>query len=822
MPFTVSFFRHKTDTTPAAVEAGTLRRDLPTWEAVLEAIGRHRPVLKKDDRMFSPCEFQPGHGPKSEEGSRFVVGIHFGVFDIDNLHESEVAQALNPLDSSGLAYAVLSTFSHDGSRKKDKKYTTPALPGTYYQLRVMFPFSRIVAVSEWPSFWAAVQAKVFGGKADNACKAVTNRYYTPSYQEGAGVVPVYFTRPGTALDVDAFLRNAAPPTRAAETIAASTKTNIELSDLRRIARAMRASKSKRALGEALDKVIEGEACAPSGQRHPILYRLVREILDRHPAADHDRIASLFGPSLAMMQPTHHDHASIVKMCEHKDPDQPKIDHTSRIAEAFNGARGDAYAPEDIQSMAEVLSCRSDELMRRWIIQHGSSFYLLCDGQYRHYSNADVLSAVVRDLAPAAAVGVDILELTAKGPRRKTIQELMDSYGSVANSVVVDLAAQRASYDSVSRTFIEAPCPIRVSAKYHEAVDQWLRILAGDKYEKLNDWLACVTSLNEPCAALYLEGDPGTGKSLLAHGLAKLFAERPTTMKEALGTFNESIIHCPVVFGDEQVPEDSRGQIRTDEIREFIQARTRPLSRKYKPNATVKGALRLILAANNRDLLATKENLTPADLTAIIERVLFIKVRPEARDFINSQREPRKWVEDDLIAQHTMWLVENWEVERSGRFLVSGDSSELVQTLSTSTGLRAQVCLWVCSYLTRSALFENQYGRERLIIAEGGRLLINAMAIHSAWTMYLQDKGTPPPPTAIGRALAGLSKEVFVHDGPTRKTRRMRDFDIQSLAAWAKEAGGHIDEEGIREGIAAIERDQATRKITAAAKMPGIN
>lgn len=816
MPFNLSFFQAVVGSTPASAAAGTFRVGLD-WPGLLETIGLHRPLLRKDQEspfaLFSPCEWAPGHGPSKIEKLKFAKGVHFGAFDFDDLHESDVSKTLGELQRRGVALVAMSSFSHNGRRKyADSEYKTALLPGVYYQLRILFPFSRLVQISEWKHFWNAAQTRLFNDLADTTCKNAGRLYYSPGYREGSGVPPVYVTSPGTALDVDAFLKESEAPQTDSVRIAAAGKIDIELSDLRRVARALKASKTRRELGEALEKVVVGDAYAVKGTRHNVTLRLVREILDRYPSADPEGLADLFAPSLALMQPTKVDASQIVSMCEYKPAEGLKIDHTSRIAEAFNEARGDAYTPEDVQEMAETLGCRSDQIGRRWIVQHGTSFYVLCDGQYRHYSNADVLSAVVRDLAPAATVGVDIHEMTAKGMRRKTVQELMDSYGSVANSVVVDLAAQKASYDAVTRTFIEAPCPIRVAAKYHEVVDQWLRIFAGDKYEKLNDWLACVTSLNEPCAALYLEGDPGTGKSLLAHGVAKIFADRPTTMKEALGPFNESIVNCPVVFGDEQVPEDARGQIRTDEIREFIQARTRPLSRKYKPHATVKGALRLILAANNRDLLATKENLTPADLLAIVERVMFISVQPKARDFINSQKAPRKWVEDDLIAQHTMWLVENWEVERSGRFLVSGDSSELVQTLSTSTGLRAAVCQWINNYLARFAPYENQYGRDRSIIVENGRLLITSKAIHEAWTMYLQDKSTPPSPTAIGRALSGLSQEVYVHDKATHKTRRMREFRLEALASWSKEAGGYLDEQGVREAVLALERDQAARAI----------
>ena len=85
----------------------------------------------------------------------------------------------------------------------------------------------------------------------------------------------------------------------------------------------------------------------------------------------------------------------------------------------------------------------------------------------------------------------------------------------------------------------------------------------------------------------------------------------------------------------------------------------------------------------------------------------------------------------------------------------------------------------------------------------GRLLVTARAIHEAWTLYIQDRGTPPPPTAVSRALGGLSKEVFMRSG--FGVKRYRDFDLGALALWAQETG-YIDDRGIREAVAAIARD----------------
>ena len=806
MPFNVSTFSRLTDTV-AQIHPGY------DWSGLVEAIGQHRPAVKKDDvPLFAPAEWHPGHGPSKKEGTKYLVGVHFGCFDFDDVHESALPTVLGALEAGGIAHVVLSTWSHTGRRKKaDASYKDkagnliPALPGVYYQLRVLFPFSRMVLPSEWSQLWPALNVRLFGSLSDDGCKDPTHRYYAPAYKEGAGVSPIYASRPGGALDVDAFLAVLGPPPKeAAPTQVAALKASITLHDVKRIARALKASKTKKDVGEALAALANGEAYAPSGQRTPITYKMVREILDRHPGATHEAVAALWGPSIQAMQPTKMTRERILEMCANKEPNAIKIDHTTRVAEAFNGARGEAYAPEDIEAMAEALEYRPDELARRWIIQKGSSYYVLCDGQYRCYTEQDVQNAVLRDLAPAATVGVDLHEVTQRGMRRKTIAELMELYGTVANEVVIDLAAQKARYDSVTRTFVEAPCPIRVTPKYDADVEKWLTLLVGEaKAPKLFDWLASVTKLDEPCAAIYFEGKGGTGKSLFAHGVARIFTDdRPVMLSEVLGgTYNESATKCPVILADETVPTDHQGRIKSAEIREFIQARTRPLSRKYKPTATLKGALRLVIAANNRGLLDTNEHLTEYDIAAFAERFLFLPVQEIAREFLESQPGiATRWIEQDAIARHALWLAENWEIDRTGRLIVSGDSQELVSSLTTQTGLRASVCQWIANFLLRPSMFMNQYAREGLITTDGARLFVTPRALHEAWTMYLQDKGTPPTPTAIARALAGLSKEAFVHRGS--KTVRVRDFDLRALLQWAQ-VTGYLDESAIRDALVQV-------------------
>ena len=100
----------------------------------------------------------------------------------------------------------------------------------------------------------------------------------------------------------------------------------------------------------------------------------------------------------------------------------------------------------------------------------------------------------------------------------------------------------------------------------------------------------MTLLTEPCAALYLDGGAGVGKTLLADGLARLWTTNgPTELAGVVGSFNDALLSCPLVFADEVLPDVLKRTEGTGELRKLIQARTLPLNRKFKAAAQVRGS-----------------------------------------------------------------------------------------------------------------------------------------------------------------------------------------------------------------------------------------
>jgi hypothetical protein len=267
-------------------------------------------------------------------------------------------------------------------------------------------------------------------------------------------------------------------------------------------------------------------------------------------------------------------------------------------------------------------------------------------------------------------------------------------------------------------------------------------------------VATVSRLDRQSCAVYIHGHKGIGKSLLPTGLARLWTTGGATeLARVLEGFNSSLITCPLVFGDESIPQ--RKGI-TAELRRFIGSTKRTLSRKFLPDAQLDGAVRVMLAANNDRLLDTGEELSAQDLDAIAERIYYLKVSKEPAEYLASLGGPpavTPWINQDQIAEHSLWLRYNRKVNEGARFLVEGNPSEFHQHLATGNGAAGLVCEWLARWLADP----NPSTGGHLLQCGRGELWVNteALAKAASWDRYVP---SVPVPTAarIGRALRALS------------------------------------------------------------------
>lgn len=600
-------------------------------------------------------------------------------------------------------------------------------------------------------------------------------------------------------------------------------TKHELSELiAKWSRSKRASKIE--ITNALKALREGEAFAGEGNRDNMLYKLAATLTEAYPYASPESIAQLMSPSLAVMGmdgPTLDDALEKLQRKKNENRTKLEVDRESRIAIYFRNKRDTPYTQSELESFEAQLEA---PVKTRWIVQKGKSYYLFAghldedgvchEGNYQGpFTNDDVVNAARNILAPAASAGVTLDAITEKGSRPKTPAELVKEYGVVASNIVADLTAGYSYYDPDVSTFVESPCALRdIKPKEHPEIDRWLRLFAGKDYPRLLEWIASVTLLKEPSSALYLEGPPNSGKTLLAIGLARLWStDGPTTFEEVLsgggGQFNELLLNNPLVFGDEVAPRDFQGRVRTGPIREFVQARQRPLKRKFLPAATVRGCIRLILAANNKEMLSSNEHMTINDIEALVERFFYINVPPEASAYLKDLQARgtgviAAWIEKDWIAEHALYLRDTIVVSRKTRFLASGGASELARTLATSTGIRSAVCNWLVSFLLDPSRLSQSKERE-LIRVHKGRLMVNARIFSEHWDVYKTATSTPPT-GRVSQAVAGLAVGARVHlRNRSGQEVWYREIDTFNLITWAEDTG-YATGETVRGCIEALE------------------
>lgn len=787
----ISVFLSLTDTTPHPARV--------RWSDLCETFESHDTshAQKGALPLYSCVEYAPG----ATRGVRGVVAVTAGVLDFDGLPAAEFARLLSKLEALGLAHHWHTTWSHAAEFAEGQRVCA----------RLLVPLSAPVPAYRWPSVWGQLQALV-EGLADPLCKDAARAYYTPSAPAGtpaevlaARTVPgaAFDPESATALTLEAHARAHLAPT-----------TPLAVADLQAWARKLSRQPSQQWLHAIVQRTLSGEPIAPTGKRDETLYRFVHALLREYPDAEPESVGVLLGPSLEAARVADPSGAPTVASAVEKlhrvqtqlrleRADAEKAAQAQRalaISSVLGPEHRDGYTAADIEAFARDAGVPPAALRKLWLLQKGTSFYVRVRDTYLGpFVERELSKAATQYLAPAegGAAGLDLYYLTARGERvPKSVETLVREYGTLLSRVEIDLSAQRTAYRDAERIIVEAPTPLRVSeARYDEHIDQWLHLLAGEHYGTVCDWLAVVTRLAEPCAALYLEGKKGVGKSLFAEGVARLWSTQGSVaLGDAMAAFNDSILSCPLIFADEAVPRDFRGHTRTGELRQFIQARTRTLRRKYQSDALFRGCIRLVLAANNADLISSNEQLTINDIEAIVDRVVHIECDGprgvECQRFIQSlpKSQVAQWVDGDLLAKHALYLRDNRPVENHHRFLVTGTATKMHRRLTTSSGLRSAVCNWLVAYVLEPRRVDAM-GGPRFVRIHRGRLLVNVRGLMAHWNVY--PTNTRPP--AIGeltealRGLAsGASRQLACSSGSFPKRINFWPISREHLLAWSEE------------------------------------
>jgi hypothetical protein len=436
--------------------------------------------------------------------------------------------------------------------------------------------------------------------------------------------------------------------------------------------------------------------------------------------------------------------------------------------------------EDLKGLREALGDRSpgvdkvspeskDFVLHHCIIQYRDGYYIYNFDEQR-YSGlkrpGEVLSYARRAWQSVSVPSVDYFN--AKGEIKiKQLPQLMKEYGDNADEVIGKFYLTESIYNCAQHSFEESVAPLRtdLTPRYDEQIAHWLKLLAGPLHDKVLDWIACVTKLKHPCCALYLDGISGAGKGLLAAGLAKLWHPGgPTSLANVMESFNADQFRCPLVFLDEGL---DKKKASSSLIRSLVGAGDHTYKEKNLPNRPVLGSIRLLIAANNDNVLAFgDENLSVNDLIALEKRFLHVHAQQEAADWLEANNPggelTKTWVADGcLIARHALWLVENRVVKYGKRFLVEGGAGDSMHRKIVMQGASAGLVYeWLVRFASNpKALYQFYRTKKETPRARIGDniILVNTQGLLDSWETYMGPEIRRPSTTSAGQVLRKLSE-----------------------------------------------------------------
>lgn len=338
---------------------------------------------------------------------------------------------------------------------------------------------------------------------------------------------------------------------------------------------------------------------------------------------------------------------------------------------------------------------------------------------------------------------------------------------------------------------------KIKGEWNDQVDEWLAMLFGTHYEACTNWIANALAFEEgPICALSLTTPPGVGKKLLTEGLAECL-EKPlcATGKDAVGTFNGALSRTPFLNINEEWPK--RGKDSNQELFKMLTAGDKlPVEEKFKPVMHITNPMRMILTANNHDMIRTllDKDMTLHDREAIGQRLLHFDLTGDAAAYLEERggnaftgRKGRRWIagvvdeSNYLVAKHFMWFYENRTVPVdgfTGRYLVDGNCSQ------GSDFMRNQIAQKDTTSAVGSAIINiiEQGGRKpNYILEPDGRIFLTINAIQEELRV-LED------PMTYGKTIQVLRNITKSQDPVIYNYVDHYEIDCESLLSQARGSG----------------------------------
>lgn len=744
----------------------TQAHEFPSWPDFVawftDVQETHLP--KNSLSAWSP-QLRSDNGRKQDE---HLTAVTVAVLDIDSASTEQIATLQSALQ--GLAWAWHSSYSHSPTQTK---------------LRVAIQLANPVPAAQWGDVWAALQVAT-GNISDTQCRDASRIYYCPF--RPAGAPETAGSCPGVPLDwtlLPTPQTGAQAPERTAPTHALLTTVG------KRWGRKPSTADAARILKAALN----GECFAPRGERDQALFALATALARDTYTQNVDPYATamLMSSSLAAVCKRDGDSEMNVDLLARKieraqanvqeQLDEVQSDaRAESLAQMQSRGREGFYTQDEIALWSAWQDIEPAQFSKRLIVLHGQDHYVWWNGVYQGPLQSGLATHLRQALLPATdePLCVQLHTVDSKGQiRPKTADEIKDGHTLSVTSVVTDMTVQH-SYIQDGFTFVRSACPVRsIQPSEDTEVAAWLKhsIQDPEQYQAVLDWLATVTRLDRPSAALYLAGPPGTGKSLLAQGVARLWGTQGATdLVDVVGAWSDRLVqNGPLVFADEYLPTEFVGAHGTKRLRDMVTRRQRTLNKKYAQQSSIEGYVRLVIAANSLNLFdSIEEHLTSSDVAALCERLLYV-------DMDGPRLPPNlghSFLTEDRIAAYALHLSATREVKPRGRLWVEGTDSPLHRQIRIVSHVKSMVCHFLVTALSEPRRLTTWDPRGDRWQFDKGEFWIDPSLVYEKLGEVAR-RERQPSAGELGKALAELS------DG---RRGPMRRVNVEDLLQWVHTVG----------------------------------
>ncbi|MBL4769459.1 MAG: hypothetical protein JKY94_17435 [Rhodobacteraceae bacterium] len=350
----------------------------------------------------------------------------------------------------------------------------------------------------------------------------------------------------------------------------------------------------------------------------------------------------------------------------------------------------------------------------------------------------------------------------------------------------------------------------ITPKWSDEVDAWMEATFGNDILVVRHWISHALNFEGGgICALSINAPPGIGKKLLVEGLAECITSQTVAdAKELTGRFQSQILCTPFLAINEGMPKISKEGIvdPADAFRSLISGDSIPVERKGRGVIRIHNPMRIIVTANNDEVLASlyaNKNLSADDRKAIGLRLLHVNLDDGGETWLRTRggmtytaREGERWIRGDdgkqsnwIVARHFLHLFENRQkVPKGNRLLVEGNTnSPLIQDMAIKGDTSTEV-LDIVIHMLREEVCPDG------MMVESGVVWISSAAVR-AYHQLLMPGGKLSLSQAtrtLDSVSGGPAKRKRCVDSSGQETRRrLTPLDSDLLMRHAERAGHEL-------------------------------